>query len=100
MFLPSVAIGCIHTGCPAILGYIATAGVDHWGDDIVCEATDPLTSASRCTADPSCKAFNVIPNMNNGKNTCRKTVSSPVKGPFNGCFYTKQNNGTAVGVTR
>ena len=78
--------------CPSVAGYSTTVGQDHNGDDIGCYGgTDFNTAASACNSNPSCKAFNVLPN--NGF-YCIKVASSPLASASNVCFYTKN---TATG---
>ena len=77
--------------CPDIAGYSTSVGQDHPGDDIGCYGgTDFSTAASACNSDPSCTAFNVLPNDGF---FCTKVASSPLIGDSRVCFYTKNTAG-------
>jgi hypothetical protein len=77
------------TGCPTVSGYTLTAGADHFGDDINCQETGSAqTAASRCSADPACKAFNTY-TSSGAAWACTKRVSKPVSAGSGICFYVK-----------
>jgi hypothetical protein len=76
-------------GCPQVSGYTLTAGADHFGDDINCQETGSAqTAASRCSADPACKAFNTY-TSGDAAWACTKRVSGPTTLKAGICFFTK-----------
>ena len=72
-------------------GYSLAVGVDHGGDDISCSNGQSISQlAGSCSADASCRAFNVYNNQQSG---CTKRAAGPVDTSNVQCFYTKTGGG-------
>ncbi|GIL70017.1 hypothetical protein Vretifemale_857 [Volvox reticuliferus] len=67
--------------CLAFTGYIATPGVDHFGDDIRNNGS-AWNAATECSNLPNCKGFN-----SNGWIKTAAAPLAPESSPV--CFYTK-----------
>ncbi len=78
--------------CPQVNGYLLTAGADHSGDDITCDAISGTDAASRCGKSRDCKSFNTFLTQGGTPMACLKRVAGPLITNAAVCFYTRVAN--------